>query len=44
MTMWYSKNTSLLATTVIYRVGIDSINKINLELESEKIIKKDQIE
>ena len=36
--LWYSPNTTLLATTVIYKIGYESIEKINLELESQNRI------
>ena len=34
--MWYNKNTSQLAETMKYKIGYDTIEKINLSLEPEK--------
>ena len=39
--MWYNLNTTLLATTVYYKIGSDSIKVINVPLQPEKYILKD---
>ena len=41
--MWYSKNTSQLAETQKYKIGYDTIEKINLALEPEQITYQNKI-
>ena len=40
--MWYSPNTTSLAHTVNYHIGVEQIEKINLEITPQRIIKLDQ--
>ena len=41
--MWYHSNTSMLASSVRYKVGYESIEKINVAIEPVKNIHQDQI-
>ena len=39
--MWYNLNTTQLGTSVVYRIGSESIPAVNVPLQPEKIIYKD---